>query len=109
MAPKRRKKALQMENLTPSKACILNFPGGRVLTLVTPPPPSPGGECLLLRAPISKSDYKLHNIFGKYSSHNFIKIHSRMHSWAPAGGGGKKGHLPPPPPLEIQKYGGPQR
>ena len=34
---------------------------------------------LPLLTPMNKSNYKIHNIFGNYSSQNYIKIHSRMH------------------------------
>ena len=30
-------------------------------------------------APMNDSNYKMHIILGNYSSHNYIKIHSRMH------------------------------
>ena len=30
-------------------------------------------------SPMSKSDKKMNNIFRNYPSHNYIKIHSRMH------------------------------
>ena len=46
--------------------------GGRGSTL--PPPPSP-----LLLAHMIKSDYKMRNNFEKYLSHNYVKIHSRLH------------------------------
>ena len=37
----------------------------------------------LLRAPMSECDHKMHNVFGNYSSLNYIKIHSRMHPIEP--------------------------
>ena len=32
-----------------------------------------------VRAPMSECDCKMHNIFGNYSSHNYIKIYFRVH------------------------------
>ena len=39
--------------------------------LLSPPP--------LLLAHMIKSDYKLRNIFENYLSHNYVKIHPRLH------------------------------
>ena len=35
-------------------------------------------SCFPLRAPLDESDYTMHNIFGNFSSHIYIKTHSRM-------------------------------
>ena len=79
MAPKRRKKipksrnkALHIEKKAPIRGGTLMdfFTGGRGSTL--PPPP-------LLLAHMIKSDYKMRNNFENYLSHNYVKIHSRLH------------------------------
>ena len=49
------------------------FTGGGGEVLLSSPPPS------LLLAHMIKSDYKLRNNFENYLSHNYVKIHSRLH------------------------------
>ena len=79
MAPKRRKKipksrneALHIEKKAPIRG---ENPHGFFLQ---------GGESLLSHPPpllahMIKSDYKMRNIFVNYLSHNYVKIHSRLH------------------------------
>ena len=50
------------------------FPGG-ARAYSCPPPP--------LLAHMSKRDYKMHNILENYSSHNYVKIHSRLNQVEP--------------------------
>ena len=80
MAPKRRKrvpksrnKALHIEKKAPIRGENPHgfFTGGRGSTLPPPPP--------TLLALMIKSDYKMRNIFVNYISHNYVKIHSRLH------------------------------
>ena len=79
MAPKRRKKiprsrnkALHIEKKAPIRGENSHgffLQGGR--RVYSPPP--------LLLAHMIKSDYKMRNIFENYLSHNYVKIHSRLH------------------------------
>ena len=70
---KRRTSALQMEKRSPLE--WENDPAQIELIwderLLLPPPP--------FRVLMSKCDYIMHNIFGNYSSHNYIKIRSTLH------------------------------
>ena len=70
--PKSRIKALHIEKKAPitgENPQGFFYRGGRGSTL---PPP-------LLLAHMIKSDYKMCNIFENYLSHNYVKIHSRLH------------------------------
>ena len=73
--PKSRNKALHIEKKAPIRGG--NPPGfflqGGGESLLSPPPPP------LLLAHMIKSDYKMRNIFENYLSHNYVKIHSRLH------------------------------
>ena len=84
MAPKRRKKifksrnkALHIEKKAPIRGenphGFFLQGGGEGLLSPPPPPPPP------LLAHMIKSDYKMRNIFENYLSHNYVKIHSRLH------------------------------
>ena len=68
--PKSRNKALHIEKKAPIRVKTLMdfFTGGRGSIL---PPPLP--------AHMIKSDYKMRNTFKNYFSHNYVKIHSRLH------------------------------
>ena len=80
MAPKRRKKITKRRNKAlhiEKKALIMGenphgffYRGGG--EGIPPPPP-------LLLAHMIKSDYKMRNNFENYLSHNYVKIHSRLH------------------------------
>ena len=80
MAPKRRKKipksrnkALHIEKKAPIRGENPHgfFYRGGGEGLLSPPP--------LLLAHMIKSDYKMRNNFENYLSHNYVKIHSRLH------------------------------
>ena len=86
MAPKRRKKIPKSRNKAlhiGKKALIrgetlmdfLQVGGGGGEGLLSRPPPH---SCCIL-AHMIKSDYKMRNIFENYLSHNYVKIHSRLH------------------------------
>ena len=71
MIPKSRNKALHIEKKTPIREENPHgfFPGGaRAYSCPSPP----------LLAHMSKRHYKMHNILENYSSHNYVKIHSRL-------------------------------
>ena len=72
--PQKKKKGLPHREKAPVRRkkvpYMIFFQGGRSSASACPPPPG---------SPRSKSDNKMNNIFGNYSAHNCIKIHSRMH------------------------------
>ena len=73
MAQKRRKKALYMKKPAPSPQEGEKGLTNRLYSRGTRQAPTLAAP---LRAPMSDSDYKIHNI---YSTLIYIKIHSRMH------------------------------
>ena len=74
--PKSRNKALHIEKKAPirgQKPSWIFLQGGGGARFYSPPPPP------LLLAHMIKSDYQMRNNFENYLSHNYVKIHSRLH------------------------------
>ena len=83
-SPKRRNKALQIEKRpTQGGEPTWNFfPEWANAYSCPPPPPT------LAATPMSKNDYKMHNIFGNYLSHYTITHRHGRQTWGGGVGGG---------------------
>ena len=87
------KRPSRKKKLIPSKACILNFPGGRVLTLVTPHPL--GASAYSCGRPSAKVIINC-TIFSENTHHVILSKYTQECTHGRPQGGGQEGALAPP-------------